>query len=62
MRVVSGSSKTARCRVGSLYDGGETGSTCVVKSKRDTRHDTAVIGSKPTNANDNEGIAYALAA
>jgi len=45
-----------------MLDGGELGSTCVVKSKRDTRHDTAVIGSKTTNANDNEGIAYALAA
>ena len=33
-----------------------------VKSKRDTRYDTTVIGSKTTNANDNEGIVYALAA
>ena len=44
MRVVSGSSRPARCRVGSLYDGGDIGSTCVVKSKRDTRYDTALSG------------------
>ena len=54
MQVASGSGRSARKRGGSLYDGGEIGSTgCSKGTKR---------LSKLVNANDNNASRYALAA
>ena len=54
MRVVSGSGRSARKGVGSLFDGGDIGSTgCDKGTKR---------LSKLVNANDNNAYEMALAA